>query len=116
MKKLLILMLLMASCKHEPIPDSPRLEGLWVRLLPQEPSWQYHFCDGTLTQMVITLGDTSVILKYPYTQREHIMHIGDTPDNQRLWSLSFINDTTCQAKDITPGNIIAHTLLLGKKK
>lgn len=116
MKKLIPFLLLAVACMHDPAPEIQRLEGLWIRQIPAEPSWQYHFCDGTLTQLIITQGDTSVIIEYPYTQREHILHIGDTADQQRLWSLEFINDTLCQAKDITPGYSLAYTLLLAKKK
>jgi hypothetical protein len=108
--------LLLFACHHEPTPATPELEGLWIRITPAEPSWRWHFCDGTVTQFILSQGDTVEYRQHPYTQREHILHIGDSPDYNRLVKLAFESDTVIHYTDITPGNALAYTLLLGKKK
>lgn len=119
MKHLLLLLLAFTlyTC-HKPDPVAPeRLEGHWLRILPEHPEWNYDFQDHLLTQYIIDFGDTITLLQFPYATRGDTVLIGGDPQNEpRVLLFNFICDSVANVRDISPGVLISPVMYFRKSQ
>jgi hypothetical protein len=122
MKKILILLLcsIVFACKKDPDTcgntdpqDAARIEGRWMSLFPSHPEYLYSFESGLLRQSHTAFGAVISDNTYTYATRHDTLHIGGDANNlPRTLLLYFHCDSIVEARNISPGAVLAPVIWL----